>query len=483
MKRQILSLFTALAVVVGLAPAALAVEREEKRWLLPEDFTVEEMTEEELDSGGIAPEEGSLDFPRDPEGITGARNVLVAPVRFAGEEEFLNAIPEEYGGRTVEELIGLAYTGADVSVQAYYDQLSFGALNISPVWLLDEGGSLQLTHERGYYMPLSLDNEEGYLMHLRAVRVFTRSGRETDKVVYVPELSCDRSSSGGEEHVLLDGETGELWAICDHMDARVEQRSDGRLELVWSGALTEDHSWEDRSCFYSEEYEDRGREFQSEVYLAINSLAHEQGVEDIDCTTVWISGDVTGWASLLWPHQEEFSAWGPTYYREGADKVYIALLTDNSLATQVQGHLPDGTKVLLPEVGTLTHELGHVLGFPDYYSYYDQTMLNMGTWSVMELQSDIPQNLHGWASYIYGGWLGEENVQQISAEGTYTITTISGATQEERDGGAVYLYYIENPAGDPDYPERIVLEYRSPRGVFEQAQRDVGWMVFPGLLL
>ena len=483
MRKHMISLFVSVFLLLELLPWAYAAAPQERRWLLPEGLLVEQMTDSQLSSGGLAPGEDAADFPRGEDGISGTCNVLVAPVRFAGEEDFLGETPGGYSGKTVEQLIDSTYSGTDISVGTYYDQISFGAVDINPIWLLDGGESIRLPHERSYYMPLSLDNENGYLLHYRQVRIYTPGGRAEDWGVYLPELSCQRTSARVEDHILLNEDTGELLAICSHMDVRAQRRGDGRLELIWNGQMSQDHSWSDSACFYTGDYAQRQSEFCAEVYCAVNALAYAKGVRDVDCTTIWFSGGATDWGALLWPHQSEFTANGPTYYREGADKRYIALLTQNTLGTPVQGHLADGTQAALPETGTLAHELGHVLGFPDYYSYCDLNGLYLGSWSLMEMENAIPQNLHGWAAYLYGGWLGEENVREISQEGRYTITTLSGADREERDGGAAYLYYIQNSAGDPDYPEQIVLEYRSPRGAFEQALQQANFMPIPGLIL
>ncbi len=84
---------------------------------------------------------------------------LIVFARFADENEFVNDI---YQGVSVREIIDNSYNTAYYSVGDYYRNASSDKLRMNSLYLFDNGGSLQLKHERGYYASYSNDNEIGY---------------------------------------------------------------------------------------------------------------------------------------------------------------------------------------------------------------------------------------------------------------------------------------------------------------------------------
>lgn len=73
---------------------------------------------------------------------------LIVFARFADENEFVNDI---YQGVSVREIIDNSYNTAYYSVGDYYRNASSDKLRMNSLYLFDNGGSLQLKHERGYY--------------------------------------------------------------------------------------------------------------------------------------------------------------------------------------------------------------------------------------------------------------------------------------------------------------------------------------------
>ncbi len=84
---------------------------------------------------------------------------LIVFARFADENEFVNDI---YQGVSVREIIDNSYNTAYYSVGDYYRNASSDKLRMNSLYLFDNGGSLQLKHERGYYASYSNANEIGY---------------------------------------------------------------------------------------------------------------------------------------------------------------------------------------------------------------------------------------------------------------------------------------------------------------------------------
>ena len=65
-------------------------------------------------------------------------------------------------GVSVREIIDNSYNTAYYSVGDYYRNASSDKLRMNSLYLFDNGGSLQLKHERGYYAGYSADNPIGY---------------------------------------------------------------------------------------------------------------------------------------------------------------------------------------------------------------------------------------------------------------------------------------------------------------------------------
>ena len=84
---------------------------------------------------------------------------LIVFARFADENEFVNDI---YQGVSVREIIDNSYNTAYYSVGDYYRNASSDKLRMNSLYLFDNGDSLQLKHERGYYAGYSSDNPIGY---------------------------------------------------------------------------------------------------------------------------------------------------------------------------------------------------------------------------------------------------------------------------------------------------------------------------------
>ena len=84
---------------------------------------------------------------------------LIVFARFSDEDEFVD---NEYSGNSVRKITDNSYNNADFNVSDYYETASNGKLHMNSVYLFDKGGSIQLSHPRGYYAEYSDENPEGY---------------------------------------------------------------------------------------------------------------------------------------------------------------------------------------------------------------------------------------------------------------------------------------------------------------------------------
>ena len=74
----------------------------------------------------------------------------------------------------------------------------------------------------------------------------------------------------------------------------------------------------------------------------------------------------------------------------------------------------------LYNIGLLAHEMLHVLGLPDYYSYTDSTYESVGEFDVMGTTHVLPQNMLGYLR-LKMGWLNYDNVLYINNSGSYSL--------------------------------------------------------------
>ena len=84
---------------------------------------------------------------------------LIVFARFSDEDEFID---NSYNGESVRKITDNTYNSAYFNVSDYYEIASRGSLKINSVYLFNKGGSVQLSHTRGYYAEYSEENPEGY---------------------------------------------------------------------------------------------------------------------------------------------------------------------------------------------------------------------------------------------------------------------------------------------------------------------------------
>ena len=90
---------------------------------------------------------------------------MAIPIRFDGEDEYLNEKVTETNDITNIELIDNTYNKSEYSVREYYRSVSNQTLNLRTVYLTENDNkftSIKLDHTRGYYSPKTDENPEGY---------------------------------------------------------------------------------------------------------------------------------------------------------------------------------------------------------------------------------------------------------------------------------------------------------------------------------
>ena len=173
----------------------------------------------------------------------------------------------------------------------------------------------------------------------------------------------------------------------------------------------------------------------------------------VDNVTFLISGSPGGWAELLWPHR-----WA-LYTQD----VYINQNGEQKRVWDYNFNLSSGPYF---SVGTLCHELGHSLGAPDLYHYWDDAAPTaVGGWDVMDATADIPQYPSAYIKYRYFDWI---TLEEASMGGTFTLNPATS-----RDNCAYRLDSV-NPN------EYFVLEYRIQNGMYDvyAPGNDTGILIY-----
>ena len=166
----------------------------------------------------------------------------------------------------------------------------------------------------------------------------------------------------------------------------------------------------------------------------------------VDSITFVVNGKPDLWADLLWPHQWSLYSYNVSI---NTKRVYdYSFHLSSSFSTSV-----------------LAHEMFHVLGAPDLYHYTNNGINPVGTWDLMEYNSDPPEHMGCYMKYKYGHWI--SSLPELSATGTYTISPLSSATNN--------CFKIASPFSATEF---FVLEYRKKVGPFESSLPGSGLLVY-----
>lgn len=447
-------------------------------------------------------------------GIKGAHNNALVLMRFGGEPEFVA------GENNLHQQLDLAYNSSELSVQNYFDEISFGELSVDTKLFPESESSFELGKSKNYFLPVSRENPEGYPTHLRLVAVVDQNGAATNYTLPLNETSaCDVTSSNPQDHVFeLDGEL----YLCPHVDvtARLQNPFTGAYTLEYSDQLLDFAEGESHIIYHDGEIASICITSIDQI-LRLNYIAGEAmnyveqaGFSDAAGTTLYLDSEYGSWGDLLWPQQtgylplrmddEDYNrqvlraylGFLPTEQqyralREKYDDIWESLTRTPSYSDSTGGvyyynlilNSGDGSSVTdaagntFPENGTFAHEFSHLLGFCDYYCYEDQSAATIGFWDLMNQTLPVPQYISTPLRDKYGDWFDSSNIQEITADGEYVIDLVSGAETKE---GKVFGYTIADPLCSD---ETIFIEYRGLRGVFEGSEAAQVYRPAEGLVL
>lgn len=189
--------------------------------------------------------------------------------------------------------------------------------------------------------------------------------------------------------------------------------------------------------------------------------ANDDGM--IDSITFMVSGEDSGWSSLLWPHKWELYSYTDNNNDFTNDAPTINGVHAYTYTFELLGNSTSYDNQV--DVGVLAHETFHLLSAPDLYHYYEYPYIGpVGDWGLMDNVGTIPSHMLGYMKYRYGNWITEINT--ITETGSYTLYPM----QDSPDN--IYKIYTGHEN------EFIYLEYRDNDGLYESTLPDSGLLVY-----
>lgn len=409
-----------------------------------------------------------------------------------GDETFVNEIPETYNN-DVLTLMDNSYNLSVSSVKNYYLAQSFNNLTLQSNFYTNSGVAYKTKYNKNELLPYSLSNKDGYLSY-DVCKYTTNEPPEnysTQFFFYTEHLfscyDCGNSShSGTGSNCDLDY-ADDIACICAYYKY-MQTSSTQKVQL----------------------YEHLERYLREQVALksVLQQITNLNGNLDsdndgyVDALT-FIFPDAVGvdWSDLLWPHQmalvdlsrlSSFAGWLPAKLNEhgvrGEDSSTIQLLLNNYkynsatcysynlfLFSHLLPEYSNGNKYSLKDANnmeliandTLAHELGHVLGLADYYTYdNDQDEEPVDYWDLMGFSYNGPPIYLTTYSREKLGFTNSNNIVKITESGTYELypTCYDEINNSNNNSNNVLAFVYE----DDEYSgQKIYIEYRTMSGNFE----------------
>lgn len=171
----------------------------------------------------------------------------------------------------------------------------------------------------------------------------------------------------------------------------------------------------------------------------------------VDCVSFIISGGPDGWSDLLWPHRWSLYS---QYVTISNKRVW-------DYTFQMQ-NTSSGTPMRL---GTVVHEMFHVIGAPDLYRYDNTNITPVGVWDIMASTTNNPQQMTAYMKYLYGGWIDE--IPEITQTGNYQLNPLQSETNN--------CFKIPSPYTHAEY---FMVEYRNASYTYDNTLPGSGLIIY-----
>ena len=286
---------------------------------------------------------------------------LVVFARFAGETEFINDV---YEGSSVRKITDNSYNAGSYSVGDYYRCVSDNKLRMRSVYLYDNGGSIVLSHPRGYYAEYSDTNTIGYKdASERASRMYELR-QEWSEAVNNAISSGNRISDYNDtvyyDYGVLDKDNN---GTIDSITIIYKNNESGNISVSWSSPL-----W-NYTDYVNNISVNTGKKI-------INSYKYVQ-ITNSYCKP---DGDTNGYL-----------------FKDEDDRVFVS-------------------------IATAVHEMGHIMGLKDLYNSKNASPVYF--MSVMAKHiSPVPQFMSLKEKEVLG-WADENDIKTILSEGEYSLKAL-----------------------------------------------------------
>ena len=307
---------------------------------------------------------------------------LVVFARFAGETEFINDV---YEGSSVRKITDNSYNAGSYSVGDYYRCVSDNKLRMRSVYLYDNGGSIVLSHPRGYYAEYSDINTIGYKDASERANRMYELRQEWSEAVNNAISSGNKISDYNDtvyyDYGVLDKDNN---GTIDSITIIYKNNESGNISVSWSSPL-----W-NYTDYVNNISVNTGKK-------TINSYKYVQ-ITNSYCKP---DGDTNGYL-----------------FKDGDDQVFVS-------------------------IATAVHEMGHIMGLKDLYNSKNASPVYF--MSVMAKHiSPVPQFMSLKEKEVLG-WADENDIKTILSEGEYSLKALGTSGTYKMDipekGKTLYLEY------------------------------------------
>lgn len=287
---------------------------------------------------------------------------LVVFARFAGETEFINDV---YEGSSVRKITDNSYNAGSYSVGDYYRCVSDNKLRMRSVYYLyDNGGSIVLSHPRGYYAEYSDINTIGYKdASERASRMYELRQEWSEAVnnaISSGNKISDYNNTVYYDYGVLDKDNN---GTIDSITIIYKNNGAGNISVSWSSPL-----W-NYTDYVNNISVNTGKK-------TINSYKYVQ-ITNSYCKP---DGDTNGYL-----------------FKDEDDRVFVS-------------------------IATAVHEMGHIMGLKDLYNSKNASPVYF--MSVMAKHiSPVPQFMSLKEKEVLG-WADENDIKTILSEGEYSLKAL-----------------------------------------------------------